>query len=348
MPRLPAEWEPQSGILLTWPHADTDWAVQLQTVDRTWAEIAAAISRYEAVLICCRDPAHQQHARALALAAGADPARLHLARAASNDTWARDHGPIGVLDDTGRPRLLDFRFTGWGGKFAADRDDAITGTLHAGGAFGDTPLASVDLVLEGGAIETDGAGTLLAVERTLVDPHRNPGMTRGDIESVLARELGIGHFLWLASGQISGDDTDGHIDTLARFADPLTLCHATCEDPQDADHAALRAMESELRALRNAGGEPYRLVPLPTPRPVLDADGRRLPAGYANFLIIDGAVLVPIYDDPADGLALEIIGGLFPGRDVIGIDCRALIRQGGSLHCVTMQLPAGVPLIGAR
>ena len=346
MPRLPAEWEPQGGVLLTWPHADSDWSDQLATVDRTWAAIAAAISRHEDVLICCRDPAHADHVRALASAAGADPARLHLALAASDDTWARDHGPITVLDHEGQPRLLDFRFNGWGGKFAAEQDDAISRTLHAAGAFGDTPLESVELVLEGGAIDTDGAGTLLAVERTLVDPQRNPGLTRSDIEAVLARHLGIERFLWLASGQISGDDTDGHIDTLARFTDPLTLCHATCEDPDDPDHPALTAMAAELAALRTAAGEPYRLVPLPTPRPILDADGRRLPAGYANFLIIDGAVLVPVYDDPADALALEIIGGLFPERDVQGIDCRPLIRQGGSLHCVTMQLPAGVPLAG--
>jgi agmatine/peptidylarginine deiminase len=200
----------------------------------------------------------------------------------------------------------------------------------------------VDLTLEGGAIDTDGRGTLLAMERTIVDPRRNAGLSRAAIESVLARQLGIRRFLWLTQGQISGDDTDGHIDTLARFCDPGTICYVRCEDPTDRDYAGLKAMEEELRAFRDGAGNPYRLVPLPSPAPVLEANGARLPANYANFLILNGAVLVPVYGDPADSLALKTLAGLFPDREILSLDCRPLIRRGGSLHCVTMQLPAGI------
>ncbi|RKT45409.1 agmatine deiminase family protein [Thiocapsa rosea] len=342
MRRFPAEWEPQSGVMLTWPHEDTDWADQLDRVERLYADLAALIGRYEPVLNVCRHPEHAAAVRARLAAAGADPERQRFGLAPSNDTWARDHGPIGVRTHAGEPLLLDFRFNGWGGKFAADHDDRITETLSEGGLFGETPLEPVDLVLEGGAVETDGRGTLLAVTRTLVDPRRNPGLTRETIEQMLAERLGIHHVLWLEHGAISGDDTDGHIDTLVRFCAPDTLCYARCSDPTDADFDALQAMERELRALRDPQGNPYRLVPLPTPAPVLDDDGERLPAGYANFLLINGAVLVPTYDTLADAEALDTLGQLFPERAVLPVDCRPLIRQGGSLHCISMQLTQGV------
>ncbi|NEV63111.1 agmatine deiminase family protein [Thiorhodococcus minor] len=341
MNRLPAEWEPQSGVMLTWPHADTDWAEQLDAVEALYAELAAMISEYESVLIVCRDEKHAAHARARVTAKAADPARLHLALAPSNDTWARDHGPITVLDEQGAPRVLDFRFNGWGGKFAAELDTQITARLHGSGIFGRAPREAVDLVLEGGAIESDGQGTLLAVTRTLVDPRRNPGLSRPEIEQMLAERLGIRHFLWLEHGAISGDDTDGHIDTLARFCAPDIICYASCEDPGDADYAALKAMEGELRALRDHSGKAYRLVGLPPPKPVLDAEGERLPAGYANFLIINGAVILPTYGDPADAQAAAILAELFPDRAIRTLDCSTLIRQGGSLHCISMQLPLG-------
>ncbi|HSO84486.1 agmatine deiminase family protein [Thiocapsa sp.] len=342
MRRFPAEWEPQSGIMLTWPHEDTDWADQLGRVEQLYANLAALIGRYEPVLNVCRHAEHAAAVRARLAAAGAAPASQRFGLAPSNDTWARDHGPIGVRTDAGEPLLLDFRFNGWGGKFAADRDDRITGTLHGSGLFGETALEPADLVLEGGAIETDGRGTLLAVTRTLVDPLRNPGLSRDAIERTLAERLGIRRFLWLEHGAISGDDTDGHIDTLVRFCAPDTLCYARCTDPNDADYAELQAMEQELRALRDPDGNPYRLVHLPTPAPVLNGDGERLPAGYANFLLINGAVLVPTYDTPADTEARETLGQLFPDRAVLAVDCRPLIRQGGSLHCISMQLMAGV------
>lgn len=342
MRRFPAEWEPQSGVMLTWPHEDTDWANQLDRVECLYADLAALIGRYEPVLNVCRHAEHAAAVRARLAAAGAAPESQRFGLARSNDTWARDHGPIGVRTAENGPLLLDFRFNGWGGKFAADRDDRITATLSEERIFGTTRREPVDLVLEGGAIETDGQGTLLAVTRTLVDPRRNPGRTRVAIEQLLAEHLGVHHFLWLEHGAISGDDTDGHIDTLVRFCAPDTLCYARCTDPSDADYTALQAMEQELLALRDPHGNPYRLVPLPTPAPVLDGDGARLPAGYANFLVINGALLVPTYDNPADAEALDTLGGLFPDRAILPVDCRPLIRQGGSLHCISMQLMAGV------
>lgn len=347
MRRLPAEWEPQAGIILTWPHDRTDWRDELDRVLPLWAALTAAISRHEPVLSVCRDPGHRDLVRSLALVAGAQAERLHLAIAPSNDSWARDHGPITVMTG-GSPICMDFAFNGWGQKYRYTLDDAINRTLIETGALGRSTMESVGMVLEGGAIDTDGTGTLLAVERTIRDPMRNPGLDRAALEAMLAERLGIRRFLWLENGHISGDDTDGHIDTLARFCDPHTICHARCDDPTDPDYPGLLAMESDLRTFRDPDGRPYRLVPLPCPAPIHETKGKgrgmRLPASYANFLILNGAVLVPTYADPADARALEIMGGLFPGREVIGLDCRALIRRGGSLHCVTMQLPAAVEL----
>ena len=341
MRRLPAEWEPQSGVLLTWPHDRTGWIDRMERVHDLWARLAATIARFEPVLIVCRDRAHRDLVRTRALVAGANPERLHFAIAPSDDSWARDHGPISVLEN-GRPRLLDFSFNGWGGKHPFALDNRINRTLAAEGMLDASTLEPVDLVLEGGALDTDGQGTLLAMERTLVDPLRNPGWTRAAIETALAQHLGVTRILWLTQGQISGDDTDGHIDTLARFCDPGIICYVRCEVSDDPDFAGLQAMEAELRSLRNAAGNPYRLVPLPSPAPILETDGARLPAGYANFLILNGAVLVPIYGDPADRMALDILAGLFPDREVLSLDCRPLIHRFGSLHCVTMQFPAGV------
>jgi agmatine deiminase len=242
------------------------------------------------------------------------------------------------------PTLLDYEFNGWGGKYAYALDNLITRRLHTQGAFGAAPLETVNLILEGGSIEVDGQGTLLTTARCLLAPTRNHGRTRAQIETTLAEQLGITRFLWLEHGYLAGDDTDSHIDTLARLCDANTIAYVTCDDPADEHYAELQAMEKELQAFRTAAGQPYRLVPLPWPRARYDDGGARMPATYANFLIINDAVLVPTYDDPADQIALERLRDCFPGRTVIGIDCLPLIYQHGSLHCVTMQIPAGVLL----
>ncbi len=338
---LPPEWAPQSGVMLTWPHAHGDWAPVLAQVEPVFLEIARQIARFERVLIVCRDEPHRMQLRDRARRAGIAPQRLVLAVAPSNDTWARDHGPITVRCRA-ELRLLDFRFNGWGGKYAHDLDDAIPGALARAGVFGELPLQRVPLVLEGGGIEVDGSGTLLATERCLLAPTRNPGQDRGAIERALAELFGLTRTLWLRHGALAGDDTDSHIDTLARFCDARTIAYVACDDPADEHFVDLRAMEAELRAFRAADGRPYTLVPLPWPRAKHDPEGNRMPATYANFLIINGAVLVPTYRDPADPVALERLRGCFPDREIIGIDCLPLIQQHGSLHCVTMQLPEGV------
>jgi agmatine deiminase len=288
-----------------------------------------------------RDAAHRDHVQRLLDAAGVPAARVRLECVPSNDSWSRDHGPITVHQD-GVPRLLDFRFNGWGGKYAADLDDRITARLAAAGAFATAAPEAVDFVLEGGGIESDGEGTLLTTAQCLLTPGRNPRLDRAGIERELLRRFGLRRVLWLEHGHLEGDDTDSHIDTLARFCDARTIAYQACADAADAHHADLAAMERELQALRTADGAPYRLVPLPWPGAKRSAEGRRLPASYANFLIIDGAVLVPTYRDPADALALERLAGCFPGREIVGIDCLPLIEQNGSLHCITMQLPRGV------
>lgn len=346
---LPPEWARQSAVMLTWPHDQTDWADRLAQVEPLYALISYHIARFETVLIICRDSAHQQHIQSL-LAQHTPPVpgeRLRFAIAASNDTWARDHGPITVLHQDGetvQPRLLDFRFNGWGGKHPAALDNAITGTAHSQGAFGQTPLQTLPLVLEGGSIEVDGDGTLLTTAHCLLAPTRNPALSAAQIEQQLKQLLGVTRVLWLQHGELQGDDTDAHIDTLVRFSDAHTLLYMQCEDPQDEHYQPLQAMQEELRALRQRNGQPYRLIPLPLPAAVYDEHGQRLPASYVNFLIINGAVLAPLYNDPLDALVMQRLAEAFPQHEIIGLDCSPLIQQYGSLHCITMQLPAQVML----
>jgi agmatine deiminase len=339
-PYLPPEWAPQSGVMLTWPHDRTDWAPQLDVVEPVFAVIAREIAKRERVLIVCYDEAHKSHVADVLRVAGIPADRLTLKIAPSNDTWARDHGPITVLCRE-QPLLLDFGFNGWGGKFAHELDDQITRRLHQAGAFGNAPIEFFDMILEGGSIEVDGSGTLLTTTQCLLAPTRNPGLTRTDIERELSEWLGLNHVLWLEHGHLEGDDTDSHIDTLARFCDARTIAYVACDDQQDPHYADLKAMEAELKNFRAADGAPYRLVPLPWPRAPYDEDGRRLPATYANFLIINGAVLVPTYQDPADSAAISRLQSCFSNRDVVGVDCLPIIAQNGSLHCLTMQLPNG-------
>jgi agmatine/peptidylarginine deiminase len=343
--RLPAEWEPQSGVMLTWPHEDTDWAAALDAVYPVFIAIGLAVARRERVLSVCRSPGHAARVRDLLQQAGADPARLLFALADSDDSWARDHAPITTVSD-GRAMLNDFVFNGWGGKFPAAHDTAISRRLHDAGAFDDTPMHSHPFVLEGGAIETDGQGTLLATRSSVIDPTRNPGQGPAEVERALREWLGFDRCLWLDHGDVSGDDTDGHIDTLARFAGPDTIVHATAP-AGDQDHAGLAAMASQLATFRTRDGRPYRLLPLPFPGVHHDDDGRRLPATYANFLVVNGAVLLPVYGVDADGEAVRVLQTAFPDRETIPVDCRAIIRQNGSLHCLTMQFPVQVGLRNA-
>jgi agmatine deiminase len=264
---------------------------------------------------------------------------IRYAIAPTNDTWARDHGGIGVLDGD-KPLLLDFVFNGWGLKFAADKDNLITSVLAQQDVF-KAPKVHGGLVLEGGALESDGQGTLLTTTECLLSPNRNPHLSQLQIEQELKRLLGLDRILWLNHGFLEGDDTDSHIDTLARFCTPDTIAYVKCSDPEDVHYGALQAMEIELKGLVKKDGSPYTLVPLPWPDACFASDGHRLPATYANFLIINEAVLVPTYRVSQDAEALSVLQTVFPDRKIIGIDCRPLIEQHGSLHCVTMQYPLG-------
>ncbi|RMG36575.1 MAG: agmatine deiminase family protein [Gammaproteobacteria bacterium] len=341
--RLPAEWEPQSGVMLTWPHDWTDWADQLDRAEAVMVAIATAITRDERLVCVARDETHRRHIDQQLQMAGIPSGRVCWATAPSNDSWARDHGPLTTLDRNGKAELHDFRFDGWGRKFPADLDDTITAALHQQYAFDDSPLRTHRLVLEGGAVETDGAGTLLATRSSVLDPTRNPGWSTAEIEEYLRDNLGFDRLLWLDHGELTGDDTDAHIDVLARFADAQTIVHSTAP-PGDADHASLTAMAGQLAGFRDRSGRPYRLIPLPFPGVHLDDGGRRLPASYANFLITNHSVLLPVYGVEADAEAIHILAACFPTRRVVPIDCRPIIRQNGSLHCLTMQFPQAVPL----
>ena len=335
--RLPPEWAPQTAIQLTWPRPDGDFADWFEAVEDNFLRLAVAISRFQNLIIgTTGDP---QSLRERLIGQGAQAGRLSVYPVRSNDVWARDHGPITVFRD-GRLVHLDFQFNGWGGKFAAALDNTLTRQLAEQGAL-TAPVEPIDFVLEGGGIEVDSLGTLLTTRRCLLAPTRNPQYTEAQIEALLKDKLGVNRVLWLDHGDLIGDDTDGHIDTIARYCDAETIVYQGCDDRSDAHHNDLAAMADELRALRDWRGEPYRLVALPLPKAIFDPDdGRRLPAGYANFLILNGAVLVPVYGQPLDAVALDLIRPLFPDREVIGIDCNALIQQYGGLHCVTMQIPA--------
>ena len=310
--RFPAEWEPQWGVQLTWPHAATDWAPMLDEITKTYEEIAREISARENLLVV------------------GPP---------SNDTWARDHGFITLVDDQGHARLLDFCFNGWGEKFAAELDNAINRRLYDEGKLQGEYVDCLDFVLEGGSIESDGKGTVFTTTGCLLAPHRNQPLSQSQIEQRLKRELCAERILWIDHGNLTGDDTDGHIDTLVRLCPDDTLLYVGCDNPDDEQYAELKLMEEQLKTFRTLDGKPYHLLKLPMPRPII-FDGERLPATYANFLVINGAVLCPIYAQPdLDAEALRLIGEAFPDRDIVGIDCRSIIKQHGSLHCCTMQYP---------
>lgn len=340
-PVLPAEWAQQSAVMLTWPHMHSDWLPWLPIVTPVFVDIAYHISQKQLVLISCWDERHQAEIQMQLSERGVALTQVRFYQVNSNDTWARDHGPITVLQN-GQPKLLDFVFNGWGKKFEAELDTQISGKLAALGAFGTLAVQTVDLVLEGGSIESDGQGTLLSTQQCLLTPTRNPQLDLAALEHTLSELLGVDRFLWLTEGHLAGDDTDSHIDTLARLCDTDTIAYVSCEDESDEHYAPLKAMEAELQSFRTRDGAPYKLVALPIPAPIIDEDGVRLPATHANFLIINGAVLVPTYNDPTDAIALARLQQCFPEREIIAIDCRPLIYQYGSLHCVTMQLPAGV------
>ena len=306
---MPAEWEQQSAVQLTMPNEHTDWTDILPEILIVYEEMKREISKRERLIIVDDIP--------------------------HNDTWARDHdGFITVMEES-KVILLDFKFNGWGEKFPAELDNEINQHLYKRGLVSGIYEPHLDFVLEGGSIESDGKGTIFTTQCCLMAPHRNEPLTKTEIEERLKEWLGAKRIVWLQHGSLIGDDTDGHIDTLVRIAPDDTIIY-TGGDEEQPD---LMEMEKELKELRTMEGKPYRLLKLPLPRPIYDTSTiNRLPATYANFLVINGAVLVPTYAQPdLDVEAMNIIGEAFPDREIIGIDCRAVIQQHGSLHCCTMQ-----------
>ncbi len=336
--RLPAEWEEHESILLVWPHKGIDWASSLESVESVFVRIAVEISKREKCLIAADNRLHVirklREGKAVA-------ENIRVLDMESNDVWVRDFGPITVLEN-GSPLLLDFAFNGWGLKFQADLDNQVSRRLHQRKAFGDTRMDTIGMVIEGGSIDSDGAGTLLTTSQCLLSANRNPHLSREAIQEALTAHLGTDRILWLDHGHLAGDDTDAHIDTLVRFTAEDTLVYVSCDDLEDEHHPALALMEQQLESFRTRDGTPYNLIPLPWPGAVYGDNGRRLPATYANFLILNNAVLAPIYGDPADEAALQVLQYVFQDREIVAVPCLPLIHEGGSLHCSTMQLPKGV------
>jgi len=335
---MPAEWEPHRATYLVWPHNRDTWPDKFEPVPAAFAAIVAGLSRFEPVRLLVKDAPAQAQARALIEAAGGSADRVEYVTLATNDSWIRDYGPIFVRASARpeRPIALDWRFNSWGDKYGAVAlDDAIPQRL---GELYDFEVLQAPLVLEGGAIEVNGAGALLTTESCLLNPNRNPSLDRAAIERYLAAYLGVSDVLWLGEG-IAGDDTDGHVDDLARFVAPDTIVVVTEEDPADSNYAPLRDNLRRLQAMRDRRGHPFRIETLPMPPPLFFQD-QRLPASYANFYIANGAVLMPTFDCPTDRKAAEVLARLFPSRQVLGVACLDLVWGLGTIHCLSQQHPA--------
>ncbi len=330
--RLPAEWERHGGVILAWPHADTDWAPILDEVSDCFENIIRAVAAEEIAIVIAPDTSVPR-----SRLAGLD--NVLYVTLPTNDTWARDFGPITVLEN-GTSVMYDFRFNGWGLKFPADKDNLLTRGMTGVGVLQGVYRNRLGFVLEGGSIESDGRGTLLTTSQCLLSPNRNGEMSRDDIERYLVRQFGLNKVLWLDYGYLAGDDTDSHIDTLARLAPDDTILYVGCDDEADEHYDELSSMKHQLMQFRTVDGCPFNLVELPMPDAIYDEEGQRLPATYANFLILNRSILMPSYAQPRkDELAAKILKIAFPDHEVKMIDCRALIKQHGSLHCVTMQVP---------
>ncbi|HOV68014.1 MAG TPA: agmatine deiminase family protein, partial [Methanoregulaceae archaeon] len=322
----------------SWPHDPLTFP-DLAAAEACYVEIIRALSGHEMVELLVRDDAMEGRVRSLLFEAGVEPVNLAFHRFAYADVWFRDYGPTFLLHRDGRRRMLvGWHFDAWGKKYDALMADAAV-PAHLASLTG-LPLTRPGITLEGGSIEVNGAGTLLTTEECLLNPNRNPNLSRGEVERYLRDFLGVRHICWLGRG-IAGDDTDGHIDDIARFVDERTILLAVEDDPEDPNCEVLQDNRRRLESAVDQDGHPFCVVELPMPAPVVDADGNRLPASYANFYIGNGIVLVPVFQDPNDERALRIIRRAFPGREVRGIDCRALVAGLGAIHCISQQEPLG-------
>ncbi len=335
MIRFPAEWEKQCALWIAWPDDNSGFGAQLADVERSYRLIAAIVSQRQKLLILYKNPAQRRHIEALL---DKSCPGIRFLQADYDDIWVRDTAPLSIFRDK-QMQLLNFRFNGWGGKYPCQADNALNRRLHNRGVCGDTPLLDVELVLEGGSIDSDGQGTLLTTRQCLLNCNRNPGLTKQAIAARLQRLLGVQKIHWIDQHNLAGDDTDVHIDTLARFCSPESIAYSSCDDENDVHFPGLANMAEQFRSIRTLHGQPYHLHALPLPAAIIDAQGQRLPANYANFLLINGAVLAPVYDDARDETALARLAACFPDREVFAIPCRSLIHQYGGLHCMSMHFP---------
>ena len=329
--------------MITWPHQHSDWAGSLPTIEQFFIQLTNAITRFEKALIVCYDEQHREHITDLLETSQVALNNIIFFTANTNDTWTRDYGPIYLRSESDDElQLLDFQFNAWGNKFIADKDNLVSASLKQQGILNCRDYQHIELILEGGSIDADGKGRVLTTKQCLLNKNRNPDLTEAEIENQLKALLQVEEILWLSEGMIAGDDTDSHIDMLARFTDENTIVYASCDDAGDEHYAPLAAMKKQLEQLQTTANKPYLLKALPIPAAIYNADGDRLPASYANFLIINNAVLLPVYNDKHDQVAIDVLQSCFPDREIIPVDARAAISQGGSLHCLTMQLTSGV------
>ncbi len=327
---LPAEWHKQRAILMAFPHENTDWKHYLTESLTPFIRIAQAIAYSQPVYILCKN-------REDISSLFCSTRNMSFIEIPTNDTWVRDYGYISIIEN-GEVKLLDFRFDGWGGKFEATLDNMVNRTLHKKGYLGTTLLETIDFVLEGGSIESDGEGTILTTTRCLCNPNRNGGLNKKEVEDRLKEYLGVKRVLWLDYGYLAGDDTDGHIDMIARFASKDTIFYIECLDKNDEHYFELKEMKEQLKEFRTFDNKPYNLVPLPMPTAKYNQKGNRLPATYANFLITNKALIYPTYSVKEDRITHEIFTKFFSEKEIIPVECGRLIIQGGSLHCSTMQI----------
>lgn len=334
---MPAEWEPHGATWLAWPQSQENWPDPLEKVQQIWVEMAKAISENERVCLTVGDERAELEATKRLTEAGAVIENVSLYRIPTVDVWIRDYGPTFVTRKGGDRHLAfnDWIYNAWGRKYESFiQDDEVANEIAR---LLPVPVFAPEIVLEGGSIEVNGCGTCLTTEQCLLNPNRNPHLGRKEIETVLRDHLGVDHFIWLGDG-IVGDDTDGHIDDIARFIDPTTVVCELEQDSTDENYRPLMENYERLQGARDQEGNRLSLVALPMPGPVVFEENR-LPASYANFYIANGVVLVPTYDHVNDNLALGILRELFPTRRVLGIPCRALVVGLGAIHCVTQQEP---------
>ena len=330
MRRMKAEWEKQRAVLMAFPHEETDWADDLEAALTPFIRIAQAIAYAQPIYIICRDKKSISDKFC-------STHNMSFIELPTNDTWIRDYGYLSIEED-GETKLLDFTFDGWGGKFDASLDNQLNSALHQKGYLGTTASETIDFILEGGSIESDGAGTIMTTSQCLRNSNRNGGLSKEEVASKLSVYLGTERILWLDHGYLAGDDTDSHIDTLARFVDKVSIAYVKCVDKKDEHYASLLKMEEELQNFWTIEDKPYRLIPLPMCEAKYDQEGNRLPATYANFLITNKALIYPTYSASTDKEADMIFKEIFPNKEIIPINCEKLIEEGGSLHCSTMQI----------